>query len=152
MNIDDFPGSEEDVVDILAKAGYLKVENDKVEVSLDSSDTLNIQPKKNIFGLKITVEEDNSITPTLTFDTKKLRGEKYIDYKKWAYEKCNGDTDKIREVLGHIDSVIQFMNIGSYNQQKLRQFFDNNHRLDVHHKEDFWAVFPELGWLREHIN
>jgi len=82
MNIDDFPGSEEDVVDILAKAGYLKVENDKVEVSLDSSDTLNIQPKKNIFGLKITVEEDNSITPTLTFDTKKLRGEKYIDYKK----------------------------------------------------------------------
>ena len=42
MNIDDFPGSEEDVVDILAKAGYLKVENDKVEVSLDSSDTLNI--------------------------------------------------------------------------------------------------------------
>lgn len=82
MNIDDFPDSEEDVVDILAKAGYLKVENDKVEVSLDSSDTLNIQPKKNIFGLKITVEEDNSITPTLTFDTKKLRGEKYIDYKK----------------------------------------------------------------------
>jgi hypothetical protein len=76
---------------------------------------------------------------------------KYIDYKKWAYEKCI-DSDQAREVLGHIDSVLQFMNIGKYDKQKLRQFFDNNHRLDVHRKEDFWNVFPELGWLREHIN
>lgn len=81
MSIDNFPKSEKDVVDILAKSGYVKAENDKVEVSLESANTLNIQPKKNIFGLKVTVEEDNSITPTLTFDTKKLRDEKQIDYK-----------------------------------------------------------------------
>ena len=75
---------------------------------------------------------------------------KYIDYKKWAYEKCNSE-DMVREVLGHIDSVLQFMNMGKYNQEKLNQFFKKNHTLDVHRKEDFWAVFPELGWLREHI-
>ena len=75
---------------------------------------------------------------------------KYIDYKKWAYEKCDSE-DMVREVLGHIDSVLQFMNMGKYNQEKLNQFFKKNHTLDVHRKEDFWAVFPELGWLREHI-
>ena len=82
MSIDNFPSSEKDYIDILAKSGYLKVENDNIEISLDSSDTLNIQPKNNIFGLKVTVEEDNSITPTLTFDTRKLKDENDIDYKK----------------------------------------------------------------------
>lgn len=71
--MESFPDSEKEAVDIIAKAGYLKASNDKVEVSLESSDTINIQPKGNIFGAKIKVEEDNSITPTLTFDTKKLR-------------------------------------------------------------------------------
>lgn len=75
---------------------------------------------------------------------------KYIDYKKWAYEKCKNE-HQVREVLGHIDSVLQFMNMGKYNQEKLNQFFQKNHTLDLHRKEDFWAVFPELGWLREHI-
>jgi len=75
---------------------------------------------------------------------------KYIDYKKWAYEKCK-DENMVREVLGHIDSVLQFMNMGEYNQEKLNQFFQKNHTLDVHRKEDFWAVFPELGWLRKHV-
>jgi hypothetical protein len=73
MGINDIPDSEKDVVDILAKAGYLKASNDKLEVSLESSNTLNIQPKGNIFGAKIKVEDNGSITPTLTFDTKKLR-------------------------------------------------------------------------------
>ncbi len=71
--MESFPDSEKEAVDIIAKAGYLKASNDKVEVSLESSNTINIQPKGNIFGAKIKVEEDNSITPTLTFDTKKLR-------------------------------------------------------------------------------
>lgn len=75
---------------------------------------------------------------------------KYIDYKKWAYKKCKDD-NQVREVLGHIDSVLQFMNMGEYNQEKLNQFFKKNHTLDLHRKEDFWTVFPELGWLREHI-
>jgi hypothetical protein len=73
MGIDNLPDSEKDLVDILAKAGYLKAGNDKIEVSLESANTLNIQPKGNIFGAKVKVENDGSITPTLTFDTKKLR-------------------------------------------------------------------------------
>lgn len=73
MSIDNLPEDEKDIVDILAKAGYLKASNDKLEVSLESYNTINIQPKKNIFGAKIKVEENGSITPTLTFDTKKLR-------------------------------------------------------------------------------
>lgn len=67
------PDSLDEVVDILAKSGYLKVENDKVKISLESSDTINIQPTGTIFGAKIKVEEDGSITPTVTFDTKKTR-------------------------------------------------------------------------------
>lgn len=73
MSIEDLPDSKRDAIDLLAKAGYLKVSNDDLEVSLESADTLNIQPKESIFGAKVKVEEDGSITPTLTFDTKKLR-------------------------------------------------------------------------------
>jgi hypothetical protein len=73
MSIENLPDDEKDVVNILAKAGYLKAENDKIKVSLDSADTLNIQPKGTIFGAKVKVNPDGSVTPTLTFDTKKLR-------------------------------------------------------------------------------
>jgi len=73
MSIDNLPDDEKELVDILAKAGYLKASNDKLEVSLESYNTLNIQPKGNIFGAKIKVEDNGAITPTLTFDTKKLR-------------------------------------------------------------------------------
>jgi len=73
MSIEDLPDSKRDAIDLLAKAGYLKVSNDDLEVSLESADTLNIQPKGNVFGVKVKVEDDGSITPTLTFDTKKLR-------------------------------------------------------------------------------
>jgi hypothetical protein len=75
MGIDNLPDSEKDVIDLIAKAGYLKASNDEVEVSLESADTLNIQPKGNVFGAKVKVEDDGTITPILTFDTKKLREE-----------------------------------------------------------------------------
>jgi hypothetical protein len=81
MSNNNFPDDQKDVVDIIAKAGYLKASNDKVTVSLDSANTLNIQPKGNILGAKVKVENDGSITPTLTFDTKKLRNSKRIDVK-----------------------------------------------------------------------
>lgn len=81
MDKNNFPDKEKDAVDIIAKAGYLKVSNDKVTISLDSANTLNIQPKGNVFGAKIKVENDGSITPTLTFDTKKLKDSKKIDAK-----------------------------------------------------------------------
>lgn len=73
MNINDLPEDQKQALDIIAKAGYLKAENDKIKVSLDSANTLNIQPKGTVFGAKLKVESDGSVTPTLTFDTKKLR-------------------------------------------------------------------------------
>lgn len=76
MSIENAPDNEKDLVNILGKAGYLKASNDKLEVSLESANTLNIQPKGNIFGAKLKVEDNGSITPTLTFDTKKLRDPK----------------------------------------------------------------------------
>lgn len=72
MSINNLPDSEKDIIDVLSKTGYLKASNDKIEVSLESSNTINIQPKGNIFGAKIKVEENGNITPILTFDTKKL--------------------------------------------------------------------------------
>jgi hypothetical protein len=73
MTIKNFPDDEKQIVDILAKSGYLQAENDKLKVSLESSNTLNVQPKGTVFGAKVKVEQDGTITPTLTFDTKKLR-------------------------------------------------------------------------------
>ena len=76
MGIDNLPNSDEEAINILAQAGYLKAGNENVEVSLESSNTLNIQPKGNVFGAKVRVEDDGSVTPILTFDTKKLREKK----------------------------------------------------------------------------
>jgi uncharacterized protein YxjI len=86
MSKNNFPDEEKKVIDIIAKAGYFKASNDKITVSLDSADTLNIQLKGNIFGAKIKVENDGSITPTLTFDTKKLRDTKRVDAKSLVDE------------------------------------------------------------------
>jgi hypothetical protein len=73
MSIENLPDDEKDFVNVIAKAGYLKAENDKIQISLESPDTISIQPKGTIFGAKIKVESVGSIAPTLTFDTKKLR-------------------------------------------------------------------------------
>lgn len=79
---------------------------------------------------------------------------KYIDYKAWAYEKIKylpNNENVIKDVIGKIDSVIQFMNTGNLNTEKLKQFFENNHHLDQYRKEDFWQVFPELDWMRKYV-
>jgi hypothetical protein len=73
MPIENNPEPIENAMDIFAKAGYVKAENDKISVSLDSANTLSIQPKGTIFGMKVKVEKDNLLSPSLTFDTKKLR-------------------------------------------------------------------------------
>lgn len=73
MAIDNLPEEPEDVVDIIARAGYLKVKTDIGEVKLNSHNQVEIQPKGTIFGAKVKVEDNGTITPTLTFDTKKLR-------------------------------------------------------------------------------
>ena len=72
MTIEDLPDKEK-IIDILAEAEYLKVETEIGDISLDSYNQINIQPKGTIFGTKIEVDDNGNIIPTLTFDTKKLK-------------------------------------------------------------------------------
>lgn len=76
MSIENLPEEPEDIIDIAAKAGYLKVETDIGDIKLNSHNQIEVQPKGTAFGAKVKVEENGTITPTITFDTKKLRGPK----------------------------------------------------------------------------
>jgi hypothetical protein len=90
MSIENLPEEPEEIVDIAAKAGYLKVENELGEIKLNSHNSVEIQPKGTPFGAKIKVNNDGSLTPTLTFDTKKLREpKKNIDTKQLLDDAIN---------------------------------------------------------------
>ena len=91
MPIENNPEPIENAMDIFAKAGYVKAENNKISISLDSSNTLSIQPKGTIFGMKIKVEQDNALTPSLTFDTKKLRDKRRYTSPKEALDQALKD-------------------------------------------------------------
>ena len=83
MSIENLPDNEKDIIDLASRAGYLKVDTDIGEIKLNSYNQVEIQPKGTIFGTKVKVEENGNITPTLTFDTKKLREpKKNIDTKQ----------------------------------------------------------------------
>jgi hypothetical protein len=83
MSIENLPEEPEDIVDIIAKAGYLKIQTDIGDIKLNSHNSVEVQPNGTPFGVKIKVEESGNITPTLTFDTKKLREpRKKIDAKQ----------------------------------------------------------------------
>ena len=69
----DTPSDPKEVIDLVAKSGYLKVENEELSISLESHNQVNIQPKGTPLGAKIRVEESGDVTPMITFDTKKLR-------------------------------------------------------------------------------
>ena len=83
MPIDNLPEEPEEIVDIAAKAGYLKVKTELGDIKLNSHNSVEIQPKGTPFGAKVKVENNGSVTPTITFDTKKLRDpKKNIDAKQ----------------------------------------------------------------------
>lgn len=90
MSIENAPQEPEDLINIVAKSGYLKVDTEIGDIKLNSSNSVEIQPKATPLGAKIKVEEDGSITPTLTFDTKKLREpKKNIDTKDMLDDAIN---------------------------------------------------------------
>lgn len=105
--------------------------------------------------LNILTDPDFMRIDNIPEDVKIELRAKYIDYKAWAYDKIKdriiAKPDVVKDVLGKIDSVIQFMNAGTFNQQKLQQFFEKNHGLDQHRKEDFWTTYPEMEWLRKYV-
>jgi hypothetical protein len=83
MSIENSPQGPEEIIDIAARAGYLKVKTELGEIKLNSHNSVEIQPKGTPFGAKVKVNNDGSLTPTLTLDTKKLRGpRKKIDAKQ----------------------------------------------------------------------
>jgi hypothetical protein len=80
---ENLPQEPEKIVDIAAKAEYLKINTNLGEVKLNSHNSVELQPDGTIFSTKIKVEESGNVTPTLTFDTKKLREpKKKIDAKQ----------------------------------------------------------------------
>ena len=73
----------EDIVDLVSKTEYLKINTELGEIKLEAHNRVNIQPDETPFGIGVEVEESGDITPILTFDTKKLREpRKNIDAKQ----------------------------------------------------------------------
>jgi hypothetical protein len=71
--MNNFPEEPEEIIDVIAKTQYLKVENELGEIKLEAHNQVNLQPKGTPLGMRLKVEETGDITPTITFDTKKLR-------------------------------------------------------------------------------
>ena len=77
----------EDIVDLVSKTECLKINTELGEIKLEAHNRVNIQPDETPFGIEVEVEENGNITPTLTFDTKKLREpRKNIDAKQMLYD------------------------------------------------------------------
>lgn len=71
--MENLPENPKEVIDILAKTKLLKVEDESGSITLEAHNQVNIQPKETPFGAKLKLEPDGSVTPTLTFDSKKMR-------------------------------------------------------------------------------
>jgi hypothetical protein len=83
MSIETAPQEPEHTIDLISKSEYLKINTELGEIKLEAHNRVNIQPDKTPFGIQIELEESGDVTPTFTFDTKKLREpRKNIDAKQ----------------------------------------------------------------------
>lgn len=73
--MDNLPEDTKEIVNIASDVDIIKVETEFAEIKLESHNEVNLQPKGTAFGVKVAKEENDSITPSLTFDTKKLKEE-----------------------------------------------------------------------------
>ena len=81
--MNNLPEEPEHTIDLISKTEYLKINTELGEIKLEAHNRINIQPDETLFGIEIEVEESGDVTPTLTFDTKKLREpRKNIDAKQ----------------------------------------------------------------------
>ena len=81
--MNNLPEEPEDIIDLVSKTEYLKMNTELGQIKLKENDPDNILPDETLFGIKIEVEESGDVASTLTFDTKKLREpRKNIDAKK----------------------------------------------------------------------
>jgi hypothetical protein len=67
------PEDPKDIIDLVSKTEYLKINSELGEIKLEAHNQVNIQPKGTPFGTKLKLESDGKVTPTITFDTKKLK-------------------------------------------------------------------------------
>ena len=62
MPLENLPQEPEDIVDIIAKAGYLKIQTDIGDIKLNSHNSVEVQPNGTPFGVKVKVEESGNIS------------------------------------------------------------------------------------------
>lgn len=98
MSKNQFPDSEEEVIDLLAKTKQLKIENDMGSVILESHNSVNIQPSGTPFGTKIKIAEGSN-SAALTFDSKKMRPpRKNIDFDQLLDEAISQYDEAVDEL------------------------------------------------------
>lgn len=129
-NVWNFPDFHMDWVE----KGYVKIENCRLNM--------------------LTFPEEMRINHAPEEYKREIRS-KYLDYKSWAFDQIKDRMDDepnlMYDVIGKIDTVIRFLNTGNPNPPMLKKFFKSNHKLDQFRQEDFWAVFPEMKWLRNYV-
>ena len=81
--MNNLPEKPEEIINLVAKTEYLKINSELGEIKLEAHNQVDIQPKGTPFGTKLKLESDGKVTPTITFDSKKLREpKKSIDAKQ----------------------------------------------------------------------
>lgn len=70
MTMENLPQEPEDIMNILQKAKFLKIEGENIKVQYTKNYGLEIKPKNSPIGLGMNVE-NGEIKPSLIFDTKK---------------------------------------------------------------------------------
>lgn len=73
MSIEGLPEDAEQALDAIAGTGLLKASTPLGDIKLRSSQEVELQPSGTPFGVRIKKEDNGSITPTLLFDTKKIK-------------------------------------------------------------------------------
>jgi hypothetical protein len=73
MGVEGLPGDAEEALDQLGRTGALQLNTALGDIKLRSSQEIELQPSGTPFGVRLKKEDDGSITPTLLFDSKKIR-------------------------------------------------------------------------------
>lgn len=73
MGVKGLPEDADQTLDTITCTGLLKASTPLGEIKLRSSQEIELQPAGTPFGLRIKREDNGSITPTLLFDSKKMR-------------------------------------------------------------------------------
>jgi hypothetical protein len=61
------------IVQYALKSGLIKTGVGTVDLTWEDLKQINVQLKNNPLGIRLRIEDDGTITPMLTFDTKKLK-------------------------------------------------------------------------------